>query len=104
MTTIRIERTRDSHECDCCGFSVADGARVFFDGVQKIDLYPIAHCYDGVDYSDDEDGVDYSDDEIALEILRELGSSVVYSTEYGYYPRVLKSLGHKLQVFDVPRG
>jgi hypothetical protein len=94
MTTIRIERTIDRHDCETCGFSAADGARVFFDGAPKLNLNPIAHCYDGVDY-DDED--------IAREILRELGSNVVYSTEYGYFARVLKSLEHKLQVVAAPR-
>lgn len=94
MTTIRIERITDSHDCETCGFSAADGARVYFDGAPKLHLNPIAHCFDGVDY-DDED--------IAKEILRELGSNVVYSTEYGYYSRVLKSLGHKIMVVDAPR-
>ncbi|MBY3151393.1 hypothetical protein HFO56_03195 [Rhizobium laguerreae] len=94
MTAIRIERTTDWHDCEDCGLSEADGARVFFDGVPKLNLKPIAHCFDGVGY-DDED--------IAREILRELGSGVVYSTEHGYFSRTLKSLGHKVQVVDVPR-
>ncbi len=94
MKTIRIERTQDSHECETCGFSAADGARVFFDGVLKIDLHPIAACFDGVDYDDDD---------IYREILRELGRNVVFSTEYGYFGRILKSLGHEIQVVDAPR-
>lgn len=32
MTTIRIERVTDHHDCETCGCSLAGGARVYFDG------------------------------------------------------------------------
>ncbi|MBY3433588.1 hypothetical protein HFN89_05445 [Rhizobium laguerreae] len=93
MTKIRIERVQDSHECDTCGFSAADGARVFFDDVLKIELHPVAACFDGVDFDDDD---------IYREILRELGTNVVFSTEYGYFGRVLRSFGHQVATVDAP--
>ena len=53
FTSIIIEPLEDTWECDDCGTDYAIGAKVFIDGVQVIDLVPIAHCYDGVSYDDE---------------------------------------------------
>lgn len=89
MAHIRIERTYDSHECDTCGFSMADGARILVDGELKAELIPVAHCFDGTSYEDEE---------IERAILEALGANVVYSTEGGYVCRLLESQGHVIEV------
>lgn len=52
MANIRIEWLHDSHSCETCGTSYAEGARVFIDGALALDLKPVAHCYDGASYYD----------------------------------------------------
>lgn len=52
MVAIRIEPLTDTHDCETCGMSWADGANVYFDGELALELEPHAHCYDGTDYSD----------------------------------------------------
>lgn len=51
---IRIETLTDDHDCETCGWSYAEGARVYFDEKPVLDLEPHAHCYDGDNYSDTE--------------------------------------------------
>lgn len=89
LTIILIKRTTDTYRCEDCGSAIADGAKVYFDGELRLNLEPIAHCYDDVSY-DDED--------IARHILGELGMSVVYSSEDDYCRRQLRSLGHEIQI------
>ncbi|PJT22679.1 hypothetical protein CN884_11925 [Ochrobactrum sp. 30A/1000/2015] len=45
---ISIEWLGDTHDCETCGPSWAEGARVYIDGLLVLDLQPSAHCYDGV--------------------------------------------------------
>lgn len=52
MSILKICRNYDSHDCDTCGSSYADGATIYLDGKQILDLVPIAHCYDNVHYYD----------------------------------------------------
>lgn len=47
MATIRIEWLSDSHGCETCGTSYAEGARVFVDGKPVIELLPFADCFGG---------------------------------------------------------
>ena len=47
---IRIEWLSDDYDCETCGASFAEGARVFIDGALAIELVPVAHCYDGTSY------------------------------------------------------
>jgi hypothetical protein len=54
MAKIRIEWLHDSHSCETCGTSYAEGARVYIDGALALDLEPVAHCYDGANYYDAE--------------------------------------------------
>ena len=49
---IRVETLTDDHDCETCGWSYAEGARVYFDDELVLDLQPYAHCYDGTNYSD----------------------------------------------------
>lgn len=72
MTQIKIEWLSDSSECECCGVSYADGARVFFDDVEVLPLIPSAHCYDG-DHWDDR--------EVYEKIFEKLGHTI--TTESG---------------------
>lgn len=65
---IRIERITDSHDCETCGSSWAEGAIVYLDGEILLELLPIAHCYGGDNYYDDI---------IYAKILEKLGYDVV---------------------------
>ena len=42
----------DERECECCGFSEAQGAVVELDGVELLRLSPSAHCPDPVSYTE----------------------------------------------------
>ena len=53
MANIRIEWLTDSHTCETCGTSYAEGALVFIDGQLALDLSPTANCYDVEDYQPD---------------------------------------------------
>lgn len=50
MSHIKIEWLSDTHDCETCGASWAEGARVTIDGELALDLEPHAHCYDGDNY------------------------------------------------------
>ena len=54
MSHIRIERLEDINECDDCGTSYAYGYRVYQDGKVIVNLEPVAACFDGTRY-DEED-------------------------------------------------
>ena len=89
MTSIIIEKITDSHDCDDCGLSFADGANIYLDGVLHTALKPVAYCFDSVEYDDDE---------IYRHVLRALDMNVVYSSEEGYCRRLILSLGHEIEV------
>jgi hypothetical protein len=67
---IRIERLTDSHDCETCGPSWAEGALVYIDGTLTLELEPHAHCYDGDDYQDSD---------IFGKILEHLGHTVTWA-------------------------
>lgn len=68
MVNIKIEWLTDSYDdCETCGSSWAEGARVFVDDVLALDLAPVAHCHSGVNY-DNQDVYD--------RLLRHLGHTV----------------------------
>ena len=41
---ISIKWLSDSHECETCGYSSAEGAIVEIDGQVALDLEPVAYC------------------------------------------------------------
>ena len=49
---IEIETLTDSHECDTCGCSYADGGIVKIDGVVVLERIPSAYCYDAPSFSE----------------------------------------------------
>ena len=49
---IKIEWLTDCWDCDTCGWSSAEGARVYFDDKLVIDLTPVAHCFNNENYDD----------------------------------------------------
>ena len=51
---IEITTNRDTHECETCGTSYADGGTVKVDGELIIDLQAVAHCWGGQSFSQDE--------------------------------------------------
>lgn len=53
MSTIHIQWMVDSHRCSTCGTNYAEGAIVYVDGKQALDLEPVAHCFDGKSYKRD---------------------------------------------------
>lgn len=68
MSTIRIEWLSDTWDCETCGMSFAEGARVYVDGKLSLDLPPSAHCFGGNNYEQSE-----------------------------VFERILKSLGHEIE-------
>ena len=66
---IRVERVSDTHECEVCGDTWAEGAVVYIDDQVTLDLVPSAHCYDGTNYDDSE---------ILIKILEYLGHTVEF--------------------------
>lgn len=93
MAKILILRTQDISECDTCGYNVADGAEIYIDGEHKVSLEAVAHCYDSLDYDEDD---------VFKAALEAVGTNVVYSTDEGYARRLLLSMGHEIEV--VPHG
>lgn len=68
MATIKIEWLTDHYDnCETCGSSYAEGARVFVDDAMVLDLAPVAHCHSGVNY-DQQD--------VYERLLRHLGHTV----------------------------
>lgn len=65
---INIEWLSDSHDCETCGGSYAEGARVLIDGEPFGDFTPIAHCFDGSNFEREE---------IFKAILEHLGHQVI---------------------------
>lgn len=51
VKNIHIVWKTDEHDCDDCGQSFADGAKVRIDGIGDLDLSPHAYCFDGDSYS-----------------------------------------------------
>lgn len=43
---IRFESIYDSHDCETCGSSFAEGGKIYFDNKLKFKFKPSAHCYD----------------------------------------------------------
>lgn len=68
MSKIKIKWLTDVYDCETCGASWAEGAKVTIDGTQFGDFSPLAHCYDGNSYSAEF---------IYAQILKELGHTVV---------------------------
>lgn len=54
MKDIHIAWLTDHHDCETCGSSYAEGARVTVDGVVAFELIPIAHCFGGHHWDEDE--------------------------------------------------
>lgn len=67
MADIRIEWLFDTSDCDTCGMTWAEGAKVYFDGKLRLDLQPVAYCC-GCD--------SWSTDEVYALILKEFGHTV----------------------------
>lgn len=44
MSEVRIERITDSHDCETCGWSYAEGAHIYLDGILVRSCEPSAHC------------------------------------------------------------
>jgi hypothetical protein len=49
---ITIDWLNDEHDCETCGGSYAEGARVLIDKKIAFTLEPVAHCFNGVSYSE----------------------------------------------------
>ena len=50
MNKIKIEWLTDSYDCETCGPSWAEGARVTYNGNEILTLEPLAHCYASKSY------------------------------------------------------
>lgn len=67
MASIRIEWLTDTCDCEDCGMSWAQGARVFLDEAEILHLEAAAACYDGESHDPEE---------VLTVLLRRLGHSV----------------------------
>lgn len=54
MANIKIDWLHADHDCETCGCSYAEGALVTVDGQPFLELVPVAHCFDGANWQDDE--------------------------------------------------
>lgn len=55
MSVVSVEYLSDSYgPCDSCGTSYAEGARIIVDGKVVRELTPVAHCYNGQSYGDED--------------------------------------------------
>ena len=68
QNNITVELYEDICECETCGTSYAEGAKVFLDDELVLVLEPIAHCYDGQSYTDED---------IYRKILEHLGYTLI---------------------------
>lgn len=66
---ILIEILSDDHDCDTCGYTYAQGAKVTLDGKEFLMLEPVSACFGGDDY-------DYV--HILTAILEKLGYQVEF--------------------------
>ena len=69
--TIKIEWLSDYSDCEQCGGNYADGAKVWLNGNELLDLTPHASCFGGDDWDSDT---------VYNMIIKALGYSV--ETEY----------------------
>ena len=65
---IVVRLLSDTYDCETCGPSYADGAKVEFDDGTTLELSPTAHCFGGDNYSETA---------IYTAILKHLGHTVV---------------------------
>lgn len=72
MSAIHIVWLSDSHDCESCGPTYAEGALVLIDGEEVINLEPVAHCFDGSDHRPEQ---------VFTAILQHLGHSVTEDLE-----------------------
>jgi hypothetical protein len=71
MVDIKIEWPSDTYDnCELCGTSWAEGAKVYVDEKLALDLSPAAHCYGGAHYEQTD---------VYDRILRHLGHTVEYT-------------------------
>lgn len=54
MKKIKIEWLYDYAHCETCGGAGAEGGKAYVDGVLAVDMSPVAHCYDGTSYTQDQ--------------------------------------------------
>ena len=73
MSKIKIEWLSDWSECDTCGPSYAEGARVYIDDALVIVLEAAAHCFDGSTYESED---------VFKAILEHLGHTVEFEHPY----------------------
>lgn len=66
---IKIKWLYDSHSCEDCGYSDAEGALITFENGQQLHLKPVAHCYEGQSWEPEE---------VYTAILKELGYELEY--------------------------
>jgi len=50
MKSYTIVWLEDQHECETCGYSYAQGYKIYKDEKLVIDKEPLSHCYDSLNY------------------------------------------------------
>lgn len=54
MSKIKVEWLADEHNCETCGWTMAEGACVYVDGELVLDMTPTAHCFGGETWDSDQ--------------------------------------------------
>lgn len=75
FNVIEVETLIDAHYCETCGSDYANGAKVRLDGQEIIYLVPVAHCYNGMSYDDEE---------IYTKIVKYLNLPITVKSVWGY--------------------
>ena len=51
---LKIQWLSDEYDCDQCGGSSAEGAKVYLNGKLILELVPTAHCFGGTSWTESE--------------------------------------------------
>lgn len=83
MKKIEIETRYDEHMCESCGWDSAVGGIVKIDDEIILDVEPIAYCYDGVSYNEN-DLLVLALHELGIEVLVDGGKYHINQSTKGY--------------------
>ena len=91
MKTIEIKTMTDSHDCETCGGSWAEGGVVYVDGEEVLRREPVAYCY-GVPTFSEHDLLVMALKKIGVEVKVDGKLFEVYSHDDEYHGYKLKDL------------
>jgi hypothetical protein len=90
MNKIKITTLIDSHDCETCGGSWAEGGIVYVDGKEVLRREPVAYCY-GVPSFSESDLLVMALKKLGIEILVDDQKFPIYSHDDEYHGYTLDS-------------